>query len=71
MPSVNPLRYNGPVMTDSTPKALACGCQVQTYRDFLGRVVGTILARDGQCPHAEHTAGKTVVMPGRENARQE
>jgi hypothetical protein len=56
-------------MPDGPRATLACGCQVRTYRDFLGRVVGTILARGADCPRAEHAEGQTVVMPGRENAR--
>ncbi len=56
---------------DSTSKTLPCGCAVQPYRDFLGRMVGTILTRGADCPRTEHSAGQTVVMPGRENARPE
>ena len=52
-------------------KALPCGCQARTYRDFIGRVVGTIVTKADACPRAEHTVGQTVVMPGRENARPE
>ena len=58
-------------MSDDGEKTLSCGCRVKTYRDFLGRVVGTILTRGPECPRQEHTAGQTVVMPGRENARPE
>jgi len=58
-------------MSDDDEKTLTCGCRVKTYRDFLGRVVGTILARGSECSKQEHTAGQTVVMPGRENARPE
>ena len=58
-------------MSDSARKTLPCGCQVDTTRDFLGRVVGTIVVRSDACPHAAHTAGHIVVMPGRENARPE
>ena len=58
-------------MTDNTQKTLACGCLVETKRDFLGRVVGTVVSRGGECPKAEHVAGAVVVMPGRENAREE
>jgi choline dehydrogenase-like flavoprotein len=53
------------------PGRLACGCQVQTARDFLGRVVGTILARAGACPRGDHQPGHVVLMPGRDNARPE
>jgi hypothetical protein len=56
-------------MSDDAEKTLPCGCRVKTYRDFLGRVVGTILTRGSDCPSPEHTAGHIVVMPGRENAR--
>ena len=58
-------------MSDEVEKTLACGCRVKAYRDFLGRVVGTILTRGAECPKPEHTDGHTVVMPGRENARSE
>jgi hypothetical protein len=50
---------------------LKCGCEVETHRDFLGRVVGTVLAKGAQCPSEEHAAGQVVIMPGRENARPE
>ena len=50
---------------------LACGCEVETYRDFLGRVVGKIVARDSQCSDQTHAPDRVVVMPGRENARPE
>lgn len=49
-------------------KSLSCGCRVSTHRDFLGRVVGTILARGADCTDARHTVGAAVVMPGREHA---
>jgi hypothetical protein len=52
-------------------KTLPCGCDVDTYRDFLGRVVGTIVTKGPQCTRAEHAAGQVTVMPGRENARPE
>jgi hypothetical protein len=58
-------------MSDADEKTLPCGCLVKAYRDFLGRVVGTILTRGPECQTQEHTAGYTVVMPGRENARPE
>lgn len=57
------------VMTETAVKIAPCGCEVRTYRDFLGRVVGTILTRGAQCPRPEHAAGEIIVMPGRENAR--
>jgi hypothetical protein len=58
-------------MTASEHKRLACGCEVETSRDFLGRVVGTILTRGGECPRNEHAPGQIIVMPGREHARPE
>ncbi len=63
-------------MTDNMPKVdtektLPCGCLVDTKRDFLGRVVGTVVSRGEQCSRPEHVPGAVVVMPGRENARQE
>ena len=58
-------------MTEDHRKTLPCGCEVTTQRDFLGRVVGTIVTRSNDCPRAEHTPGQVVVMPGRENARPE
>ena len=58
-------------MSESAVKTVACGCEVKTYRDFLGRVVGTILKRGPECPRPEHAVGQTIVMPGREHARPE
>ena len=58
-------------MADEAVKALPCGCEARTYRDFLGRVVGTIITKSATCQHDEHTIGQTVIMPGRENARPE
>ncbi len=58
-------------MTDATRKTLTCGCQVDTARDFLGRVVGTIAVRGDGCPDAKHVPGHVIVMPGREHARPE
>jgi hypothetical protein len=52
-------------------KRLACGCQVDTYRDFLGRVVGKIVARDANCPDQTHVPDGVIIMPGREHARTE
>jgi len=52
-------------------KALPCGCQARTYRDFLGRVVGTIVSRGQGCERDDHAVGRTVIMPGREHARPE
>jgi hypothetical protein len=56
-------------MADVTRKTLACGCQVDTARDFLGRVVGTIVSRGDGCSQAMHLPGRVIVMPGREHAR--
>jgi len=50
-------------------KRLACGCEVETSRDFLGRVVGAILTRGADCSRDDHAPGRVVIMPGRENAR--
>ena len=58
-------------MTDAVRRTLACGCQVDAGRDFLGRVAGTIVIRGDACPSAEHVPGHVLVMPGRENARPE
>ena len=58
-------------MTESAAKTAPCGCEVKTYRDFLGRVVGTILKRGSECTRPEHTVGQTIIMPGREHARPE
>jgi hypothetical protein len=62
-------------MTDETGeptrKALACGCEVNTARDFLGRVVGTVIAKSERCTETRHVPGHVVVMPGREHARPE
>jgi hypothetical protein len=58
-------------MTDASMKTLKCGCDVRTYRDFLQRVVGTIITKGHECPAVDHEAGKTIIMPGRENARPE
>ena len=58
-------------MGDDIVKALPCGCEARTYRDFLGRVVGTIVARAATCQRDDHAVGHTVIMPGRENARPE
>ena len=56
-------------MTESARKTLPCGCEVDTARDFLGRVVGTIVSRGAGCQQAQHAPGQVVIMPGRENAR--
>jgi hypothetical protein len=58
-------------MSDEAVKALPCGCEARTYRDFLGRVVGTIVTKSAACQRAEHAIGQMVIMPGRENARPE
>ncbi len=59
------------MMTETARKALPCGCQVDTARDFLGRVVGTIVTRGAACTSPQHVPGQVVVMPGRDNARPE
>jgi hypothetical protein len=56
-------------MTEGERKTLSCGCIVMTYRDFLGRVVGTIESRGEACDRPEHRPDQVVIMPGRENAR--
>ena len=58
-------------MSEGEQKTLACGCVAATYRDFLGRVVGTVVSRGEQCAHPEHAPGQVIIMPGRENARPE
>ena len=62
-------------MTDAAPenstKTLPCGCRVRTARDFLGRVVGTVVVKGAGCAQALHAPGQVVVMPGREHARPE
>ena len=52
-------------------KSLPCGCQVDASRDFLGRVVGTVILKGETCSHTLHTEGSVIVMPGREHARSE
>ena len=52
-------------------KTLACGCQVDAARDFLGRVVGKVIAKGETCTQALHATGAVIVMPGREHARPE
>jgi hypothetical protein len=56
---------------DAQRKTLSCGCQVDAVRDFLGRVVGTVVVRGEHCPRPEHVPGHVLVMPGREHARPE
>ena len=58
-------------MTDVTRKTLPCGCQVETARDFLGRVVGKVVTKGEACAQTLHVPGHVVVMPGREHARPE
>ena len=55
----------------SDRKTLPCGCEVETSRDFLGRVVGKVVVRAESCPRTEHVPGAVVIMPGRDNARPE
>jgi hypothetical protein len=50
---------------------LACGCRVETQRDFLGRMVGTVVEKGVGCERADHEPGRVLVMPGRDNARPE
>src|SRR5690348_599018 len=52
----------------SSRVVLTCGCEVTTSRDFLGRVVGTIVTRSDACAREDHVVGQVVLMPGRENA---
>lgn len=58
-------------MADITRKTLPCGCEVETARDFLGRVVGTVVVKGEACAQALHVPGHVVLMPGREHARPE
>jgi hypothetical protein len=58
-------------MADVARKTLPCGCQVETARDFLGRVVGTVVVKGEACSQTLHAPGQVVVMPGREHARPE
>jgi len=58
-------------MSEGEQKTLACGCVAATYRDFLGRVVGKILTRGGECTRPEHAPDSVIIMPGREHARPE
>jgi hypothetical protein len=58
-------------MSEPTVKTAPCGCEVRTQRDFLGRVVGTILTRGSECARPDHAVGETIIMPGREHARPE
>jgi hypothetical protein len=55
----------------SDRKTLSCGCEVETYRDFLGRVVGRIATHGPSCADQTHVPDRVIVMPGRENARPE
>lgn len=56
---------------DLTRKNLPCGCVVDTHRDFIGRVLGTIVVRPESCVKPEHVTGHVVIMPGREHAKPE
>ena len=58
-------------MSEGDQKTLPCGCVVTAYRDFLGRVVGKVVTRGGQCARAEHEPGQVIILPGREHARPE
>lgn len=55
-------------MAGEPRSTLTCGCVVATHRDFLGRGVGTIVERGASCPRADHVAGHTLLLPGREQA---
>ena len=37
------------VPNETTRKTLPCGCQVDAARDFLGRVVGKVVAKGETC----------------------
>ena len=52
-------------------QVLACGCNVRTSRDFLGRVVGTVVTKGESCNWTDHAPGHVLLMPGREHARPE
>jgi len=58
-------------MDEDSATTLPCGCAARTARDFLGRVVGTILVQGEGCGDARHVVGQVIPMPGRENARPE
>ena len=58
-------------MSETPATVMACGCEVETYRDFLQRVVGTLLTKGAACEKPEHTVGSVIIMPGRANARPE
>jgi hypothetical protein len=53
---------------DEASQTLPCGCTARTARDFLGRVVGTILTKAEACGDHRHAVGQVVPMPGRQNA---
>ena len=55
-------------MSSEKSTTLTCGCEAIVSRDFLGRGVGTIQARGGQCPRPDHIVGHAVLLPGREHA---
>ena len=58
-------------MNEPARKTLSCGCAVDTQRDFLGRVIGTVVVKGDACADAQHVPGHIVIMPGREHARPE
>lgn len=58
-------------MSETPATVMACGCEVETYRDFLQRVVGKVLMKSAACDKPEHAVGSVVIMPGRANARPE
>jgi hypothetical protein len=52
-------------------KKLACGCEVEVFRDFLGRGLGKILTPGEACQYRDHGVGYVVVLPGRQYAKPE
>jgi hypothetical protein len=58
-----------PATAPTAPTTLTCGCEVRTSRDFLGRTIGTIVARGAACARDDHQPDRVVLMPGREHAR--
>lgn len=64
-------RRNNDLDVSEDEKILNCGCRVRTGRDFLGRVVGTVIERGPSCARDDHVPGRVVLMPGRESARPE
>ena len=52
-------------------KTLPCGCEVEVFKDFLGRGLGKILIAGEACDYPQHGVGYVVVLPGRQYARSE